>query len=226
MSDNTRYMILFGDEAEEIDYQNINQALLNRIAESILNKHQILIPDNDNKLHTYRVCEIEFYVKNNHHNDEYTHQDNHQKTYAKWYFHRTKSGNYKGGTYKGVDLTFGNEDTYFGVLIRSIYSVENGEIIEGPCRCVNTILELNNCKNVSDYMVNRTDPLNARSNNNFYIKRCRGLKKYNIYSGPRIGLSDKYKDYQNIPYRYVIMKDKIKKSKTNLKLLIEQVEEN
>lgn len=225
MVDNMRYIILFGTEAEEIDYQNINQELLDRIAESILNKHQILIPDNDSKLHTYRICEIEFYVRNDNHNDEYTHQDEHQKTYGKWYFHRTKSGNYKGGTYKGVDLTLGNNDTYFGVLIRSICSVESDEIIEGPCRCVNTILELNDCKNVGDYMAKRTDPPSVRSTSNFHIKRCRGLKKYDIYSGPRIGLSDKYKDYRDVPYRYVIMKDKIKKDKKNLNILVEQLGE-
>ena len=222
MTEKARYMRLFGDEAEEIDLENIDQNLLDKMAESILNKHQLLIPDTDGELHEYRICEIEFYVKNENHKDEYTHQDELQKTYGKWYFHRTKSGNYKGGTYKGVDLTFGNEDTYFGVLIRSICSTDGGEFIEGPCRCVNTILELNDCKNVGDYMEDRVNPPSARSTSNFHIKRCTGLEKYDIYSGPRIGLSNKYPEFKDRSYRYVIMYDKLKKDKKELKLLVEQ----
>lgn len=213
----TKYIKLFGVNPDEIDLKNIDQNLLDRIADSILNKHQIIIPDKDGNDHIYRICEIEFYIMNENHNDKYVHQDEHQKTYGKWYFHRTQSGNYKGGTYKGVDLTLGDDNTYFGILIRSIYSTEKSEMTEGPCRCVNTILELNNVKNVADYMVNRSDPPSARSTKNVHIKRCRGLEKYDVYSGPRIGLSDKYKEYQNKPYRYVIMNDQIKKDKKSLK---------
>lgn len=213
-------MKLFGDDKEEIDYDNIDQDLLSRIADSLMNKHQLLVPDKDGNIHTYRICEIEFYVTNENHNDEYTHQDEHQKTYGKWYFHRTQSGNYKGGTYKGVDLTFGNDDTYFGVLIRSIYSVDDNEMIEGPCKCVNAILELNSHKNVADYMEGKVDPLSARSTKNFHIKRCQGLTRYDVYAGPRIGLSDKFADFQNRSYRMIIMKDLIKKEKKTLKQLI------
>jgi len=222
----TRCMKLFGSDKELIDYADIDQDLLDRMAESILNKHRLLVPDTDGDIHEYRICEIEFYVRNDSHDDEYTHQDEHQKTYGKWYFHRTKSGNYKGGTYKGVDLTFGNDATYFGVLIRAIYSEEEDEFIEGPCRCVNKILELNGCKNVGDYMKDRTDPPSARSTKNFHIKRCRGLEKHDIYSGPRIGLSDKYPDFRDVPYRYVTMKNRIKKQKKSLKecLLYETIE--
>jgi len=228
MNEQPRYMKLFGDDAEEIDYQNIDQDLLDRMADSILNKHQLYIPDSDGNNHVFRICEIEFYIKNDNHNDEYTHQDEHQKTYGKWYFHRTKNGNYKGGTYKGVDITFGNDDTYFSVLIRSIYSTKDSELYEGPCRCVNTMLELNGCKSIGDYMEDRTDPPSARYTINIHIKRCKGLEKYDIYSGPRVGLSDKYKEYQTKPYRYVIMNDHIKKDKKTLNLLIEheQVKDN
>lgn len=226
MAENPGYMVLFGENAEEIDYTDINQELLDRMAESILNKHQILIPTSDDTVKEYRICEIEFYVQNESHNDQYVHQDENQKSYGKWYFHKTKSGNYKGGTYKGVDLTFGNDDTHFGVLIRSLYSVEDDEFIEGPCRCVNKLLALNDCNNVGDYMENRTDPLSARYTHNLHVKRCRGLEKHDIYSGPRIGLSDKYPDYRDKHYRYCTMKDKVKKDKKSLTLLIEQVEDS
>jgi hypothetical protein len=220
MTDPRKYIKLFGDDAEKIDYQEINQALLDRIAKSILNKHQIINGDKE-----FRICEIEFYIMNESHNDEYTHQDEHQMTYGKWYFHRTQAGNYKSGTYKGVDLTLGNADskTHFGVLIRSICSNTGDEhtdkLVEGPCKTVNHILELNGCKDVKEFMVDRADPLYARSTKNFHIKRCTRLKKYDVYSGPRIGLSKKYPEYKDRSYRYVIMKDGIKKDNNDLNIV-------
>jgi 3-methyladenine DNA glycosylase Mpg len=218
MTDNPRYIRLFGDQRDEMDYENVDEELLSRVADSLLNKHQVLVPVGD-EVHEFRICEVEFYVKNESHNDEYTHQDDHQMSYGKWYFHRTKSGNYKGGTYKGVDLTLGEDGTHFGVLIRSLYDTENEDFIEGPCRCVNKILELNTCKNVGDYMDERTDPPSARSTKNFHIKRCRGLEKHDVYTGPRIGLSNKYPDFKEKAYRFVIMKDKVKKQKKTLNLV-------
>lgn len=219
MADNTGCIKLFGNGAEDIDYDSIDCDAFTRIAESLLNKHQIIVDDK-----TYRICEIEFYVKNDAHNDEYTHCDDHQATYGKWYFHRTKTGNYKGGTYKGMDLTLGREadeeqnidPVYFGVLIRSIYSEEDDEFIEGPCKVVNTFLNLSNCKDIKEYMEGRADPPSVRSTRNFHIKRCRGLKKHDLYSGPRIGLSAKFPKYQKLSYRYIIMKDKIAKQKRSL----------
>lgn len=221
MSDMSKYMRLFGENMEVIDYTNIDQELLDRVAKSLLNKHQIITEDNESNLKQYRICEIEFYVRNESHNDEYVNQDESQMTYGKWYFHRTKTGNYKGGTYKGIDLTLGDVDsnTYFGVSIRSIYSEEDDEFIEGSCRSVNKILELNSCKNVKEYMESRSDPPSARSTKNFYIKRCKGLKKHEVHSGPRIGLSKKYPDFKDKPYRYVIMKDSVKKDNESLNLV-------
>jgi len=37
-----------------------------------------------------------------------------------WYFHRYGSKGYKSGTYKGLDITFGQDSMYGGILIRSI----------------------------------------------------------------------------------------------------------
>ena len=42
------------------------------------------------------------------------------------------------------------------------------------------------------------------------------LSKENIFKGPRIGLSDKYPDFKNALYRYLIYKDKIKKGRKSL----------
>ncbi|KAJ3085695.1 hypothetical protein HK102_013922 [Quaeritorhiza haematococci] len=57
--------------------------------------------------HYYRLSEIEFYFYDKcHHPDPFTHKQPQQLTRAQWYFH--KQGNsYRGGTWKGLDITFG-----------------------------------------------------------------------------------------------------------------------
>lgn len=194
-----------------IPYHQIDQVFLEKVARSLLSKYVLVVGEKE-----YRIAEVEFYVKNDTHSDTYTHGDKNQKTFGKWYFHRYPNGSYKSGTYKGVDLTLGNKDTYFGVLIRSIYDIETDEMIDGPCKTVNKILELNNCQDVAQYMADRSDPLSVRSTKNFYLKRKAHLPEEQIYKGPRIGLSDKYPEWKNVQYRFLIKKKYIKKGKADL----------
>jgi hypothetical protein len=150
------YLNLFSDPENLIDYDNVDEAKIQEIAKSLLQKYVLVVGDKE-----YRICEVEFYVNNDNHNDKYTHGDKNQKTFGKWYFHRYPNGAYKSGTYKGLDLTLGNENTFFGILIRSIYDDEEDEMTDGPCKTVNKILELNNCSDVKEYMENRDDPLSV-----------------------------------------------------------------
>lgn len=203
------YFDFFG--GDQIDYQHIEQALLENLAKSLLMKYVIVVGEKE-----YRIAEVEFYVNNDSHKDTYTHGDKNQQTFGKWYFHRFPNGSYKSGTYKGMDLTLGNKDTFFGVLIRSIYDQESDEMIDGPCKTVNKILELNDCQDVSQYMADKSDPLSARSTKNFYLKRKTHLPEEQIYKGPRIGLSDKYPEWKNVYYRFLIKKRYIKKGKADL----------
>src|SRR5271155_2214746 len=94
------------------------------IADLLLNKTLLSTKDN-----TYRICEIEFYLYDDEHKDEYTHKNDDQSKYGKFYFHKYKNGTYKSGTYKGMDITLGQEDTYCGILIRSVYNIENKKMI-------------------------------------------------------------------------------------------------
>lgn len=191
----------------------VNELEFDIIAEKILNSYEIIIKDIP-----YRLCEIEIYCKCEKHDDKYTHCAKEQAEYEKFYFHRHRNGTYKSGTYKGLDITFGNNDMYYGVLIRSIYNEKNNEIIEGPCRTVNKILELNGHSEVKNFVVNGT--LNIYEDNRLKIRFNNNLKFQSIYAGPRIGLSDKYPEYMKRKYRYIIYKDKIKKDKKNLELMI------
>lgn len=201
---------LFGEDRDIIDLKNINHDVIENIAKTLLNKYVLVVQNKQ-----YRMAEIEFYIKSENHNDQYTHGDKNQKKFAKFYFHRYPNGSYKGGTYKGVDLTYGDDDTCFGILIRSIYDLETNELIEGPCKTVNKILELYNCDDVPEFMENKKDPLNARSTKNFHVKR-KNIPVQQIYKGSRIGLSDKYPQWKNVKYRYLTHKNMIKKGKADL----------
>jgi|SRR5579872_4337667 len=206
-----KYLNLFTNGGSPINYNSIDNTIIQKIAETLLMKYVLVVGDKE-----FRICEIEFYINNDHHNDAYTHGDIYQKTYGKWYFHRYPNGSYKSGTYKGVDLTLGDDNTYFGVLIRSIYDLATDEMIDGPCKTVNKILELNNATDVKEYMTGRRSPLSVRSTKNFHLKRKSNLPHEIIYKGPRIGLSDKYPDWKNVNYRFLIKKSLIKKGKSDL----------
>jgi hypothetical protein len=53
---------------------------------------------------------------------------------------------FKCGTYKGMDITFGNQDIYGGILIRSIMDLNDSKYIEGPCNSVSKLLEIRGVK--------------------------------------------------------------------------------
>lgn len=225
-----KYIKLFGDDRDKIDYSNLvvdsgTRSVLYNIASSILNKHRLIIPVSDELVKEYRICEIEFYIKTPDHNDPSVQAHQTQTMYGKWFFHRAQGGSYKGGTTKALELTLGSKidgiDVYFGVLIKSIYSETDNEFIEGACRVTNKILESNRCKSIEDYMskLNHSDPLNARFSQNIHIKRCSNMVKYDLYVGPRTGQTVGLKsiEFKDKPYRYAIMADKIARHAAELK---------
>ncbi len=210
----------------EEDYNDLNEDYFNDLADTLFNKCYLVA--NGSK---WRLVEIEFYLNNENHADPYVHCDPDQLLSHTFYFHRFKNRTYKSGTFKGMDITLGtypndpkfkpkktDAKTYFGILIRSIQRIKTGEIIEGPCNTVNKLLE--------QYEFTKIDELTGgesldlfENDQNFYLKFTKSLKTEKIYSGPRIGLSDKFMEWRDLPYRYVIFKSSIKKRKTTLKEL-------
>jgi hypothetical protein len=86
----------------------------------------------------HELCEIEFYLHGEDHPDPFTHGQALQRSSGRWYFH--KSGeSYRGGTYKGLDITFGPPDAFGGILIRSLLTPE-GPLINGSSLCVEHLL--------------------------------------------------------------------------------------
>ena len=86
---------------------------LTKVAEVLLNQSILNIGHEK-----YRICEIEFYVFANEYKDPYAHQNPHQLVFGQWYFHQilTQAGyRCKGGKFKGLDLTLGDEKNYIGI---------------------------------------------------------------------------------------------------------------
>jgi hypothetical protein len=105
-----------------IDESNIDNDF-NRIANELMN-HWVLKVDSKE----YRITEIEFYLKSDIHDDNYTHGHDLQKEKEKWYFHGS-----------GIDITFGSNNFYGGILIRAIYDLAGKKYIYGP---LNSITEI------------------------------------------------------------------------------------
>lgn len=60
----------------------------------------------------YRIAELEFYVRNADHDDNYTHGHPLQRTNGKWYMHGS-----------GIDITCSSDDHYGGILIRALQNL-------------------------------------------------------------------------------------------------------
>jgi 3-methyladenine DNA glycosylase Mpg len=159
---------------------NLNNAEdFDELAEQILNKYQLVIAGVP-----YRIHEIEFYLSSEEYPDPYVHCDVMQKTIGKWYFHR-KGGSYKGGTFKGLDITFG-ENCFGGILIRAISRED--KIIDGPCRTVDEILRQNGSATIADFVNDRGgEPLDVFECNDLKLQAA-NINQLDVYSCRRIGL--------------------------------------
>ena len=99
---------------------------------------------------SFSICEVEMYAfAAGVYEDRFTHRDSQQEILGTFYFHK-KGGTYKGGSFKGLDLTFGFEKVACGALIRSIREdKEGGRLVEGPSLVVDAILAAAGCKDIS-----------------------------------------------------------------------------
>ncbi len=184
-----------------------------KIADIILNKTILCTKKN-----RYRICEIEFYLKDEVHQDLYTHLSKDQLSFGNLYFHKFKNGGYKEGTYKCFDLTMGNEGNqrYFGVLVRSICNIKQNNFIEGPCRSLTRLFQDYEVSSVKQFMSGENDLRMFNQDGRIWICDDKSLALEDIWRGERIGLSDKYPEFKKRLYRYLVMPKKIKKGKSSL----------
>ena len=95
----------------------------------------------------YRFAELEFYYSGDPHPDLFAHRDPVQLEAGRWYFHRTR-GEYRGGSFKGLDIALGDGTAYFGVLIRTVVKPD-GTLLDGPCVTVDHLLAKTQAANVA-----------------------------------------------------------------------------
>ena len=191
------------------------------LANRLLNSVVLILSDSETRSRAeFRFAEIEFYLFSESLPDPYTHRSSEQKCSNRFYFHKFGNGTYKAGTWKGLDLCFGSENSHFGVLLRSLIDLQTDEIVEGPCLCVNKILSHFSCQRVNDFV---TKVLDGDLDFDFYdetkplhLRKVNHLGQEDLYHGPRIGLSNKWPEYKDLPYRYCILRDRIKKNKRSL----------
>lgn len=172
---------------------NINTAL------KILNL-QFRIKDKKEEIY-FSPVEVELYPES----DPYTHGHPEQIKAGplKWYFHRASSkpdSKYKGGTFKGVDVTYVEDGKAGGALIRSIWIHRKNEgtyeLVEGSCNVVHKILELTCCEDIPEF-VERNGVDVEEGNILPYFPKTETLDQNALVMGPRVGLG-----YSTEPERY------------------------
>lgn len=193
----------------------------------------------------FKITEVEFYFNDlldssskTNHPDTFTHNDTRQlNSSGCWYFHRS-GPTLKGGTYKGLDLTFGEPGKcYGGVLLRSLGRIVEGkenEPVEGPCNLVNSILSANNRpEDLKSFVEIDMKGVGATHVDAFDCKSKLFLQPFShdakVFTSPRFGLTLKRKDegkaqykpyFLMKPYRFISAPQHIKKGKNHLILAL------
>jgi 3-methyladenine DNA glycosylase Mpg len=90
-----------------------------------------------------RVVEVERYPAA----DPFAHGHPLQRPADRWYFHRVGAG-YRGGSFKGLDVTAGDGVNPEGLLLRAVEHPD-GSRTDGPSRLVDRLLRLTGCETVA-----------------------------------------------------------------------------
>ena len=183
------------------------------IAERLLNETELRVAQQ-----SYRLVEIEFYLHNANHPDPFTHRHPIQFQCGRWYFHRSGS-TYRGGSFKGLDLTFGDGTATGGILLRSLATPE-GRILCGPSLCVDHLLHTLGMERVAELDRVLDGRLVWDADSPLSLRHVEPVEKRVLLSSPRVGLSlkkarvgDERPRYLMRPYRYLSEPRKVSKGK-------------
>lgn len=173
----------------------------------------------------HRFTEVEFYWNGRQHTDTFTHGDAMQREFARWYHHRT-AGEYRGGTYKGLDIAFGAPDVTAGILVRGIERLDGDRVfIDGPCMCVDHLLALTRSPSVQALAesFDRSVDAPASGSSPSHLVVTEGPREVpGVFEGPRVGLTLKRgatearQRFVAMPYRFLSEPSRIKKGRLNL----------
>lgn len=141
-----------------------------------------------------RFTELEFYVDGRGHRDPFTHGDPRQRAFGRWYFHRSGES-YRGGTYKGLDLTFGADDLAAGVLVRGLARDDGAErLVDGPCVVVDHLLAYNGTHAVTELAARVGDRDVDDPASPLAIALREQAREVTAHASPRVGLTLKRGD--------------------------------
>ena len=170
----------------------------------------------------HRLIEIEFYYHSKDHSDPFAHRDPVQVHNGRWYFHRT-GGSYRSGSFKGLDLSFGDESVFGGILFRSV-ETHTGDWIVGPSLLVDYVLDLCKVKTVAELDQRIAGRPAWEKDNPLHLKPS-PMRDHAVYQTARVGLSLKKKDttgdkprFVLKPYRFLTEPKRIAKGKPELAL--------
>jgi 3-methyladenine DNA glycosylase Mpg len=176
----------------------------------------------------HRFTEIEFYFKGGNHVDKFTHGDKMQKEFGVWYFHKF-GGEYKSGSYKGMDIAFGNKDAAAGILIRGVERLDDKDLIDGPSISVDNTLRLTDSGHIKDLVAKFDLSIDPKedSTSPLYVVASEDRKAL-IVESARVGLTLKRENslprwkYIARNYRFVTEPSRIKKGKFHMALGLHQ----
>ena len=192
--------------------ENSEVASFSKYAEEILLCQELIVGRS-----SARPIEIEVYHTSSTHPDPFTHCSKLQKEFGKWYFH--KIGNsYRGGSFKGLDITIGGNGTFGAILLRSI-KTDDGRVINGPSLIVDYLIESAGYESISelDRAIAGRSVNDPSSPLHLTQSRTRNAK---IYSSPRVGLTlkkisrkEKPQDFIMKGYRFLTEPKSVKKGR-------------
>jgi hypothetical protein len=196
-----------------------------RIAEALLQRTVLDVAGD-----AHELCEIEFYFHGEGHPDPFTHGQALQRSSGRWYFH--KSGeSYRGGTYKGLDITFGPPDAFGGILLRSL-STSEGQLINGSSLCVEHLLARTGHPDVAS-LAAAIGERNVTARESPLRLRAVPERAQTIYYTSRVGLTLKrvtehpeMPDYLVRRYRALTQPRRIEKGRVQLILALHQAGES
>jgi hypothetical protein len=177
----------------------------------------------------HEMCEIEFYLHGEGHADPFTHGQALQRSSGRWYFH--KSGeSYRGGTYKGLDITFGPSEVFGGILLRSLLTPD-GELINGSSLCAEHLLARTGHGDVAS-LAGAVSEHSVAARDSVLHLRMVPERAQTIYYTSRVGLTLKrvaehpeMLDFIVRPYRALTQPRRIDKGRAQLVIALHQAGE-
>lgn len=211
-------------ETPEVVEHQLTTDWLNTAADYFLNRIHI-----QTIRESFQIVEMEVYYNEPlHHPDPFLHGHPIQQTWGQWYFHRSRT-TYKGGTFKGLDCTFGHAGAYGGILIRSL-KTEKNEWIDGPCLCVERLLQSTGFEHVAHLDQAISDRAIWDTSSPLYIMESNANRTQMLYPSMRVGLTLKrLSEYPTMPYyigqpyRFLTEPRQIKKGRTQLILQLHRI---